>query len=191
MPLPFREDVPIYPDAPYYGANRIDHSMNQETADLTEKQHPNMSYLGQGNIGVAYDAGDRVIKITSDPTEYRAALQQFENPIPCLVNCLAPPEIIQKHDNDPNKIIYKLTLEKVYPLTEDEFEILDAYLDESEFEDTDDYDDYSIVQECKKLMDEFVAYNVRVPDAHAGNIGRNNAGRLVLLDLGGSRRING
>lgn len=189
FPVPFktRDKIPFRgKETQDFGAWNIDQSMNEEEANKEEMMHPDMSYLGQGNVGMAYQTPESVIKYTSDLSECEAAERLYQNPIPCAVRVLSSPVILNDH-------LAKLELEKVTPLNLQQKEVISAAYDCYDQERTSDcldqldshYDqklilDYRILREC------LWSNGFDPIDAHHDNVGYNSKGELVLLDLGGS-----
>jgi len=76
MSLPHKHTVPIGHE--YEGADKVDKIMLPDIAIKQEKDHPDMRYMNQGNMGLIYDnkqidMGDHAIKYTTDYDEYIAA----------------------------------------------------------------------------------------------------------------------
>lgn len=162
MPLPFSRQVPSYTPGYGYpsGAYNIDRDMVDNVATQEEQEHPDMKYLGQGNVGIAYDNNGNVIKYTGDYSEFSNAMYFYDHPCECVAAVLAEPKQIQK-----NPTIFKLLIEKVRPLTQEENKFLWASL-------------YPSLKEC---IDK---HNLKGIDLHRDNFGINRDNRLVVLDFG-------
>lgn len=181
-PFPLPADAPW--DDKNFGAFRVDELMSEDTASSESVMHPDLSFLGQGNIGVAYRSDGYVIKYTSDVQEYRAGVFLVNNPTPCTVRVYGCDEV------QSNPGVWKLVLEEVTPI--DDVDKNDVNSIHDFWSVYDDFpDDYSLVATNKKLYYDYVwliqcltENGLDAWDAHGGNVGYNSKGRLVLLDVG-------
>ncbi|KKN50718.1 hypothetical protein LCGC14_0629790 [marine sediment metagenome] len=163
MPIPFEGTIPNIHEEDRTGAWSLGRDMPEELAETEEKRSPQMTWLGHGNRGVAYDLGnDTVLKYTSEISEIYAAKRLMENPIPCTVDVYSVEQL-------PTSDIYALVLEKVQPMKE---ETASTY-----FED---------IPEVSELIDCLKEHGYQTNDVNWKNVGWNKEGRLVLLDVGHS-----
>ena len=198
MALPKREtvphlDVPIENTHIPIGGRSIDYRMTPEVALSEEELHPDIEYIGQGNFGVAYSIGNRVVKYTGDKDEARVALHVYKDPLPCVARIFDEPKMVQREPP-----VWKIVFEKIKPLSRMEQSIVHIifphYSSPPTFEDIDDFvsehpeltnealnleKDYFDLVECLQF------HGYRPDDTHAGNLGYNAGGNLVIFDVGG------
>lgn len=144
------------------GPNRIDQTMTDQSAEQERKRFPNISYLGGGDYGIAFDVGsDKVAKYTIMKKEAEMArfLMGKENEYP--VAKIFGVELIQE---TPRKM-WVIIMEKV--------RTLDGISDK---EYTEVYPKIHIMQ--NQLLPIGLDW-----DAKFENIGRTADGRLVLFDI--------
>jgi hypothetical protein len=111
IPIPFEENVNTLKNKnesmkDYDGPYRIDQEYSQQKVDNIEKRFPNAKPIGFGNRGIAYDLGDKILKITTDWSEIYAANKLIKKPKDTHVT------VFEVNEKD-NYII----LEKITPLT--------------------------------------------------------------------------
>lgn len=165
MPLP--SEAPIKPyDEEYvkgilWGAEEVNRKMTKEIAEKEQELYPEMKYIGQGQIGVVYEVGpDKVVKYTTDESEYNVAFELLENPIDCTAKVF---------DVEYLGFVYRIVLEKVKPLSIEEIKEFN-YPDSAQRE---------FLEDCLELN------GWRHQDLHGANVGYNSDDNLVILDIGG------
>ncbi len=111
IPIPFENDVNTLKNKnetmkDYDGTKRIDKEYSQQQVNNIEQQFPQAKPIGFGNRGIAYDLGDKILKITTDWTEIDAAFKLIEKPLDTHVT------VYEVNEDDKYIII-----EKIKPLT--------------------------------------------------------------------------
>ena len=168
--------------------NDLDGRIDTEQANDLAKQYPNMSYLGNGNAGIAYEHQNpnTVVKVTRDGLEAERAKELIGKVIPCCVQCFNVKEV--------GRGAWSIETEKVQPLSSDEKKLFDhIYNLEWSTEQQHLMSDYVAkygVTKYRQAKAEFTElcrclrqHGVSDEDAAGVNLGRRN-GKLILLDLG-------
>lgn len=182
------------------GITRIDEDMLDETALTIDKDYPDLSFLGAGSEGLAYECKPGIsCKITNDQEEAETAQSLIDNPCNSIVPIY---EVRQIQDEPP---LWIILMKKVIPLTNEEQYLYTSIiaktgrkqllLDNEIIEDiinrvhlyfgvgvnhSDVIRMDKLIREMNKSLE---GCNIKYADDHAGNIGWDD-GRLVLLDLG-------
>jgi len=195
MALPFRRSLPYDPSELELGAHQVDQTMDESTALSEEETFPEMEYLDEGAVGVAYKYdhptyGNIVIKYTPDYEEAAAAGLIYKNPLPCFVNIHEEPKELTAEDG---RHVWRIISEEVQVLDKVETtfvkKIQRFYHEQKAYPIMNYlwplaykklYTDYKAMAECIEEN------GFSIDDAHGGNIGYNSEGRLVLFDLGES-----
>ncbi len=94
------------------GPQRINNEYTQKQIQNIEQKFPDAKPIGFGNMGVAYDLGDKILKVSIDFTEFDAAKQLLEKPLETHVTVY---EVNQKDGY--------IIIEKIKPLTNIEKEV--------------------------------------------------------------------
>jgi hypothetical protein len=148
-----------------------------------------------------YLDGDRITKITSDVEEYENALKLSKNPSPYFVRYYSA------EDLDDGK--YKLTMDKLTPLSDSECEMVDLIMNSLGIEEymLDDRKRYAFMNELKRnpeYHESFSDYTsmvnmimrirrmyldakkrgITLNDLRCDNLGKTPSGELVHFDLG-------
>lgn len=183
MPLPLAVNAPKLTGGP---VGAIHEKLTQPQADQINQDHPNLHFLGQGSAGLAYGYNDptKVVKLTRDGMEAERAKTLINQPAKCHVKVFDVQEAGQG--------VWKLVLEKVRPLQDEEIEVFDlvhAYGNQvlKNKYATQNYEPSLIrkcIQEYQQLTQCLRAAGVSDEDAQGENLGRRNNGQLVLLDVG-------
>jgi hypothetical protein len=118
IPIPFENQVNTLNNECFDGPSRIDQQYSQQQVNNIEKQFPNAKPIGFGNRGIAYDLGDKILKITTDWSEIDAAIQLITKPLDTHVT------VYEINEND-NYII----IEKIKPLTNTQKSIFSNLID--------------------------------------------------------------
>lgn len=191
MPLPVIY-LPKGKVRPEQGFTVMDDLMTQETADAEKATHPDISFLGSGQSGVATDIGNKIVrKYTSDADEAANARVQMD---------LRRQHIVAVYDvQEIQNGIWAIDSEKVQPLSDEEAaavtEIYHAITEENAIPGydhitTEDPDIDPAVFD--QVHDEYLRFVMQmseddyftINDAWGDNMGRTEDGRMVLLDLG-------
>lgn len=152
----------------------------------------NLSYLGRGDFGEAYSAGDgRVLKITNSKSEFEIAKQLENNQDPVL-NAFAKVYKTDIIDGYMYIIMEELNTDSSTP--EDLFYELQEYLDEQglpiQYLHMFDTDGLELSDEMIKFMDEIDDINrayrylgIEASDIKPDNMGYDKNGRLKAFDI--------
>lgn len=206
VPIPFEEEVHQFKDDPYtetYGGHlNVDDAYDLDQVEAIEKKFPNAKPIGIGSFGIAYDLGDKILKVTSDPSEFEIANRLIKYPLFTHAK-------VYGVDTDLGYIV----LEKLRVLNNQEQKFFDVFHDYAnqynrsgaKFMIAAKFFEYlktiraNFIEENgfdEILFDVFVDFanglfhqgvNIRDIDVHAMNVGFNEEGDLKILDLGGSR----
>lgn len=165
MPIPFSASLPEKAKtSPRRGKEMIDIMMDEDTANNEERRYPNMRYVDHGTMGIVYQNHGTILKYVFDKDEVEMAQHLMDNPIPCVVNVYSVDQI-QKNDNK----LWVISMQKVKPL---------------EWKYSDDaWHKYR--KEISKLEHCLNDHGYRYNDLTLNNIGWDNMGNLVVLDIGG------
>lgn len=178
MPLPFSSTVPKIVGGD--GKTRADLNMDEYTALEEQHKFPNMSYLSAGNTGIVYIEGDKVIKYT-DQEEIYTAKELFLNPIPCTVKIVRMPVCLGDR-------LCRIEAEKIEPLHENEKKWFLEF-ERVSLSKIEDPDIRSFIEKFQKLQNCLESNGYIHRDLHEENIGWSNSGELIVLDLGGMKKI--
>lgn len=155
-----------------------------------------LSYLGQGDFGIAYSIGDgRVLKKTSSKNEFNLAKEMEGKEIPAL-NAIA--KIYKTDIIDGQMLIILEELEEDSHI-EDLFYELQNYLDEQglpiQYLDNLDTDELDISEELQRFMsdvDDIIrAYRylgVEASDIKPDNMGYSKDGKVKAFDIDDKQR---
>lgn len=191
MPLPVSENFPGYLDTD--GLYKVDQNLTHEDISNLNLNSGNLEYLGSGCKGVAYHKGNNVvIKITTDPTEEKAAEFLMNKDISCVIKVYC----CKKIKESPR--MWQIECEKVNKLSPGEEKIVDKIIFDMEHKDNKTYEDYedefgeniklnykALYFQVKKLCRELYGVFGTLGDIFGPNIGKRNNGELVVLDIGG------
>jgi hypothetical protein len=129
MPLPAADNYPQDRiNMPGTTLRQMDLDITQDTANNVSKQHPDLSFIDNGQYGAAYTTSNpnTVVKITRDRTEFIAAQRLMKTPSPCIVGVKSAVEIQGPNEYDPDtEHYYKLELERVQPLSKQDRGVVD------------------------------------------------------------------
>jgi hypothetical protein len=159
-----------------------------------------LELIGYGDHGLAFASNDKVIKITDDKNEARAAANLINKKLTgtnqiYYVGSFS--KLIQYHDPEitDDKIQYYVIIQELVDtvLSADERKAIDLvsnWLDELERWPFD------VDEACRKIgengavrsllnsINELYKHGVKYMDIHSGNVGHNKDGKLVVFDLG-------
>jgi len=209
VPLPnVTNEYPNLPEHKMWAIEDLDRDITEKTKQELDKDE--RAYLDRGGYGIAYDYSEGVIeKITRDIRELDNALEIMkmqeknnDEALPWIVKVFDAKQI-QGGENNNEIPIYRLLLEKVIPLTEQERHIfednlfpmlrindLELYL--LKLKDSDNYiyrtyEEKMLVISFIKKMAPFVNHikrnHVETWDLTPANVGF-RGDQLVILDLG-------
>lgn len=165
MPLPFKDTVPSNPTGARDGRYLVDKQMDDSMSRKEEQQHPEMKYLGHGGNGVAYEnQGDRVVKYTTDRSEWRTACYVYKRPVQCIVRVLEYPEVLSAS-------LFKIVTEKVKQLATEEKDYF--------------WTNPQLQPKILQLEQCLQAHRYKLTELDVHNVGWNKDGDLVMLDMGG------
>ncbi len=210
MPLPRATGYPDDLRSDSYGTlNAVDQQLKQPAADAVNAEHPDLNYLSNGSYGVAYGTPDpnTVIKVTSDSSEYATALQLMKKPCSCIVGVKSAQEIQKSTRSLDSARYFKLVLERVLPLDEEDSSAVSNIADYVEdgqimsldsilayftkYQDKEDLA-YKRAERIERIYPAYAqmiscitASGYSPHDAHGKNVGYTADGRMVMLDLGG------
>lgn len=187
MPLPEAKNYPASKHGPNSVLTDIGNRLTNEQANNISNQHQSLNYIGHGSAGVAYQHRDAntVVKLTRDWNEAERASALIGKEIPCCVQVL---EVTEAGSG-----VWKLIVERVTPLSDEEIEIFDLihvygrnYVLKNK--SVKEYFEPALVQKCvqeyQKLIDCLTRNGVDTEDAQGSNLGRKRGGMLCLLDVG-------
>lgn len=197
MALPVQAPPEVKPN---YGFHRIDDLMDQETAEQLRQKFPDISYLGSGAVGLAYECSPgRACKITEDWKEARAAEGAISLQETNEYTGMVPVYSVERIQANPP--LWLITAKKVTPLdqTDQKYynfapttyvptpnELADLLADTKQY-----YDNFNpepgrfqlIIEKKRHLYIALLGNNISTYDAHCNNVGWDGE-NLVLLDLG-------
>jgi len=108
----------------YLGPPGVEERLTKNVAQKELKKFPDLCYLGSGNCGVAYSSGNIVVKYTKESDEYIAARTlmdlQKDGAVEGFVEVY---DVITIAGTGKYDAVYRITLEKVIPLTEKDEEM--------------------------------------------------------------------
>lgn len=187
------------------GIENIDEHMSSETAQKEKQEHPDIKYRGSGYAGLVSQVAPGVLrKYTTDQDEVEVARAAFQDKYPFMVEVLKAPEQIQKDGTT----MWAITIKEVrLPTLEEKFLI--GYLNIGPYDEQEDLD-YNELPSIPRMLQEFGIYHPEMSmpemmkiynaykkfakqmiehgfslrDAHEGNLGWTDDGRLVLFDMG-------
>ena len=127
-PLPTILNVPKSARFPGQTFNSLNNLIDDEQAKKEDELYGKQKYLGQGSYGIASQVGqDQVVKYTTDPTEYNAAIELLKiqksysnGTIPGVVKVFDARKLGDKNYQK----VYAIVLEKVFPLIKTEIDIV-------------------------------------------------------------------
>lgn len=171
MPLPF-----AYPNDPGGGGGlgRIDRNLSPEGAAKVRELYPGVRFFAAGTNGVCADLGNgNVGKLTDDKHEADRAKRLIERPAKSAVKVYNVIDLGESLNNssEPYDRIYLIEMEFVYPL----------YVPGGREQRMEPW-------EASDLMRLMTEEGLPTYDVWHANVGRNDNGELVLLDLGSSNR---
>lgn len=151
--------------------------------------------------GEVYADGDKITKITSDIEEYENALKLAKNPSPYFVRYYSA--------EDLGNGKYKLTMDKLTPLSDSECEMVDLIMNSLGIEEymLDDNKRYAFMNELKRNPEYYESFSdytsmvnlimrirrmyldakkrgITLKDLRCDNLGKTQNGELVHFDLG-------
>ena len=153
------------------------HMTPQDVKDVNTV-HPDLSYLGHGNNGVAYEHSDpnTVVKITKSAREIENARNQLEREVSCLVNVHS---VVMVGEGS----VYKIITEKLQPLTPEEVAQVDRA--QKVYKETWKFPkDTPVAIRFARLWYCLESHGIDTYDVRSDNIGKRADGSFVLLDLG-------
>jgi len=202
-PLPSEMDIPEFKPRQYgsNGVRKIRDKLTEEEALQESQSHPILPYIGSGFYGIAYGLDeDIVVKYTDDFREYISAktileMQEEKGSLPGIVTIFYVEQM-------PKSDIYKIYLERVDPLSEQEKRLIagfyNAYqegIDFIEYTFSDFYEEYEefgssnmnqeIFDKYVILVKKLTSIGASLSDLHEDNIGIDKNGEYVILDVGG------
>jgi len=201
------DDISYGPSKRRTGIDAIEIALTEEKAEKEKRRNPPLTYMGSGAWGIAYEPGiseNIIVKYTTDDTEYISAkrileMQEGGRNVPGIATVFYAEEI--------DEGIYKIYLEKAFPLTREEARMVNALSHENnnviEEHNFNEYYEF-FMSDYKKAFVSGVnlkiireAYNkfreliislkpaiIWFRDVHGDNIGKNSKGDYIILDLG-------
>lgn len=167
------------------GYYRIDGLMRDKTAEEIQRKFPGVEYLASGSFGVANNCGNnRVCKLTDDRNEAQFAYYISQNPDPFIIKVYEVYEIQEK------PALWLIVSEKVRPLFNEEKKLYEkSRLREiygEHYEKMDFPNEFYIIDKKRKDLINYLSgqFNYDRNEVHSNNVGWNEQGNLVLLDLG-------
>ena len=156
----------------------------------------NLSYLGEGDFGVAYSTNDgRVVKRTTSKNEFRLAreIEQSDSPVLDSFVKIYKTEIIKgKMYILQEELIEDSHIEDLYSELESHLSDQDLPIQYLHYLDTDDLD---ISDELQKFMDDIDDINrayrylgVEASDIRPENLGYSEDGKLKAFDIDDKQR---
>lgn len=153
--------------------------------------------IGKGENGYVFKVGSRVVKVTSDVKEFRAARDLINKPLTHIVNIYDVDKVHMNLTEVPHWWIeywgcelpgwrtmndmFVIEKEYVSPLKDKEISLVDQILDGKEIKGHN-----NIKKNLSSMLEELERHNLSLYDLRGENIGVNN-GVLKLFDLGGQR----
>jgi hypothetical protein len=195
MALPFSREITPGPHGGLTGIERIDAFMTEETAKR-EKEKRSPKYLDSGASGVVVELGNGIVgKYTVLKHEAERASAFVGVDLPCVVKVLNVEKISQKPES--HRDLWFITMEKVKSLQGAELDLahkmrrVPEYWDILMYDINNKYSEWekafphliSFIQKHRQLTNCLRENNIHADDVHGLNLGYNNQGNLVLIDL--------
>lgn len=177
-PLPLGQE-PLWYNG---GEKRIDERLSEDDIKKLDEIYHFKRYLGGGSCGVAYEAVDgKVVKITSDESEYLACKELVHNGYDRFAKCY------EAYKFSPSGL-FVIIKEKVTPLGDIDKTALCILLDDEAL-NIDNVpqrwmDHIHVFEELLDFINDMKKVYPQYEDTlNVNNIGRNSDGRLVVFDL--------
>jgi hypothetical protein len=152
-----------------------------------------LKLLGHGENGYAFEYGNKVVKITSDKSEYTNAKKLMSDNKPNIVKIFDAKHIKDKFDGPPEwwieywgheaprweelQDLYIIVSEKIKQLSQSQMNKIDEMLESKV--------DNEITKQTKMIEESMQNFG-KFYDLRADNLGIDKDGNLKLLDVGGS-----
>jgi hypothetical protein len=162
---------------------------------LKEEGFPDsLDMIGHGENGYAFDAGDKIIKITSDKGEYLVARKLLGLDTPYVVKIYDAIKVTDKFDGPPDwwtkywgspmpgweelQNLYIIVSEKVATISDADMDKIDKMIESGVV---------NKITSQTKLIEKLISkLGFRLYDLRADNLGYGKDGNLKLLDVGGN-----
>lgn len=210
-PIPYEEDVPFSFKRGRTLLDKLIPDSDKKRIEQKIKEWGYKGFHGVGANGIAFlTSNNKVVKITSDQSEYENAKKQIRLKSPYLVNIYGTAKI--------NESVFMIVMDQLNQLSEHEIKIYNFiflnYNQWNKWNDVDSkvrelltkYESDPIqfeIDDSKKFI-EFLSFNMKnykfikeciifikeirdlglIRDAHHKNIGKNKKNQLQLFDLG-------
>ncbi len=163
-----------------YGGRSIDFLLSEKEADMIEKRFKLKDSVGEGMWGMAFlTEDDKVLKLTLDDDEYKAALQIKDAQSGAFAKIYDLGELY----NENGYRYYYILKEKVYPLNDTLRMVFNKYEDNQSHEEQKDLKAqfpvaFEIVETYYDKMAPFHYEDLYRHD----NVGLNSSGEIVSFD---------
>ena len=195
-------------DRPKPGYFRIDRTMTEPAAEQEKERYPGMDFFSAGTMGLVSKIAPGVLmKYTDDAREAEAATEAWQDQHSFMVPILEKPREIPG-----KKPLWAIVMKEIEPVTQDQQWVIgfldptnpenrgltggfptidrtmDVFSEPSVYYHVDVDEILKVHNAYKQFVHEMSKHGYSMGDAHGGNLGWNE-GRIVLLDLGGSRPL--
>lgn len=183
------------------GPRKVDQEYSKKQILNIEKLFPNAKPIGLGNMGIAYDIGDKILKVTVDWSEFDSAKQLMKKPLEThvivyevnekykyiIIEKIKPLKTIEKEVYYILYQIYSQFFSNKKPTTETFVQQIQKVKNRKDVQSllqTDEF--YTLIPPFVTFINKLKEYglNPQHLDIHDDNVGIDNNGNIKILDLG-------